>query len=98
MKVLFTHSYFIDFDPKQKELSKPYPPLGTILAASVVKEAGYVVDFFDTYFANHPNEIQPQLTKFSPGVLVIYDDGFNYLTKMCLTRMREAAFTGLVFN
>jgi radical SAM superfamily enzyme YgiQ (UPF0313 family) len=24
--------------------------------------------------------------------LVIYDDGFNYLTKMCLTNMREAAF------
>jgi hypothetical protein len=23
---------------------------------------------------------------------VIYDDGFNYLTKMCLTNMREAAF------
>jgi anaerobic magnesium-protoporphyrin IX monomethyl ester cyclase len=24
--------------------------------------------------------------------LVIYDDGFNYLTKMCLTVMREACF------
>ncbi len=23
---------------------------------------------------------------------MIYDDGFNYLTKMCLTNMREAAF------
>ena len=22
----------------------------------------------------------------------MYDDGFNYLTKMCLTNMREAAF------
>ena len=27
-----------------------------------------------------------------PDLLVIYDDGFNYLTKMCLTNMREAAF------
>ena len=26
------------------------------------------------------------------AVFVIYDDGFNYLTKMCLTNMREAAF------
>ena len=25
-------------------------------------------------------------------MVVIYDDGFNYLTKMCLTNMREAAF------
>ena len=28
----------------------------------------------------------------NPDFLVIYDDGFNYLTKMCLTNMREAAF------
>ncbi|MDC1162232.1 radical SAM protein, partial [Tenacibaculum sp.] len=28
----------------------------------------------------------------NPDVFVIYDDGFNYLTKMCLTNMREAAF------
>jgi anaerobic magnesium-protoporphyrin IX monomethyl ester cyclase len=28
----------------------------------------------------------------TPDVVVIYDDGFNYLTKMCLTVMREAAF------
>jgi anaerobic magnesium-protoporphyrin IX monomethyl ester cyclase len=27
-----------------------------------------------------------------PNFFVIYDDGFNYLTKMCLTNMREAAF------
>ena len=27
-----------------------------------------------------------------PAFLVIYDDGFNYLTKMCLTNMREACF------
>ena len=30
--------------------------------------------------------------KFKPKYLVIYDDGFNYLSKMCLTNMREAAF------
>jgi len=32
------------------------------------------------------------LEKERPRYLVIYDDGFNYLTKICLTRMREAAF------
>jgi anaerobic magnesium-protoporphyrin IX monomethyl ester cyclase len=32
------------------------------------------------------------LEKYKPDVLVIYDDGFNYLTKMCLTNMREAAW------
>jgi anaerobic magnesium-protoporphyrin IX monomethyl ester cyclase len=37
-------------------------------------------------------EIVPVLKKTKPGYLVIYDDGFNYLSKMCLTNMREAAF------
>jgi len=32
------------------------------------------------------------LQKTKPKYLVIYDDGFNYLTKMCLTNMREACF------
>ncbi|MFK8037954.1 MAG: radical SAM protein [Crocinitomicaceae bacterium] len=92
MNVLFTHSYFLKFDPKQFELSKPYPPLGTILAASVVRKAGFKVSFFDTYFANSPNKILAQIEDKQQQVLVIYDDGFNYLTKMCLTKMRTAAY------
>ena len=93
MKVLFTHSYFINFDNKQLELGKPYPPLGTIQAASYIRDNDFTVDLFDTYFSKNATEINPMLSKFAPDVLVIYDDGFNYLTKMCLTRMREAAFT-----
>ena len=92
MNVLFTHSYFLKFDTKQLELSKPYPPLGTILAASVVRENGYTIDFFDTYFADSPQGILNKITDQKQDALVIYDDGFNYLTKMCLTKMREAAF------
>jgi radical SAM superfamily enzyme YgiQ (UPF0313 family) len=36
--------------------------------------------------------IIPSIEKYRPDFFVIYDDGFNYLTKMCLTNMREAAF------
>ena len=48
-------------------------------------------------FANSADEIIPALEKFQPDFLVIYDDGFNYLTKMCLTNMREAAFEMIRF-
>ena len=34
----------------------------------------------------------PRLDSERPDFFVVYDDGFNYLTKMCLTNMREAAF------
>jgi len=92
VKVLFTHSYFLFFDKKQWEQRKPYPPLGTIQVASYLRENGVDVDLFDVNFAKSANEILPQLDTFQPDVLVVYDDGFNYLTKMCLTNMREAAF------
>jgi len=91
-KILFTHSYFLGFDPKQFEQMQPYPPLGTLFAAAVMRDAGYQVSLFDPMFSSSPNEILPHLEKEKPVYLVIYDDGFNYLTKMCLTNMREAAF------
>ncbi len=92
MKVLFTHSYFLQFDKKQVELSKPYPPLATIQVASYLREHDFEVKLFDTNFVNDPTDINQHLDSFEPEVLVIYDDAFNYLTKMCLTKMREAAF------
>jgi len=90
--ILLSHSYFMRFDPKQWGLGLPYPPLGTLLAAAVMRQNGYEVALFDTMFATGPEEIEPRLEKYAPDFFVIYDDGFNYLTKMCLTNMREAAF------
>ena len=72
--------------------AQPYPPLGTILAAALLRQNGYEVALFDTMFAKSPEEIIPTLKRFQPDVFVLYDDGFNYLTKMCLSNMREAAF------
>lgn len=90
--ILFTHSYFSQFDPKQWALGQPYPPLGTLYAAALMRENGYRVSLFDTMFTADADEIVPALSIGEPDILVIYDDGFNYLTKMCLTNMREAAF------
>src|SRR5215510_10113570 len=89
--ILFSHSYFLRFDPKQWNTGQPYAPLGTLYAAAVMRKNGYQVSLFDTMFAQKPEEILPALGTH-PDFFVIYDDGFNYLTKMCLTNMREAAF------
>jgi anaerobic magnesium-protoporphyrin IX monomethyl ester cyclase len=90
--ILFTHSYFLRLDPKQWSIGQPYAPLGTLYAASVMRENGYQVALFDTMFAHQPEEVIAPIEKNRPDFFVIYDDGFNYLTKMCLTNMREAAF------
>jgi anaerobic magnesium-protoporphyrin IX monomethyl ester cyclase len=89
--ILFSHSYYLRFDPKQWATGQPYAPIGTLYAAALMREQGHNVSFFDTMFATGPDEIIPSLQS-NPDILVLYDDGFNYLTKMCLTNMREAAF------
>jgi anaerobic magnesium-protoporphyrin IX monomethyl ester cyclase len=91
-RILFSHSYFLGFDPKQWDTGQPYPPLGTLYAAAVMREHGYEVGLFDTMFADDPVKVSARLDQFGPDLFVLYDDGFNYLTKMCLTNMREAAF------
>lgn len=91
-RVLVTHSYFYRLDPKQWKDARPYPPMGSLLAASVLRESGHEVRFFDAGLAQGPEEMADALSSYRPEVLVIYDDGFNYLTKMCLTVMRDACF------
>src|SRR5688572_15322908 len=90
--VLFANTYFYRLDPKQWRFKQPYPPLGTLQAAAVIRQLSFSVSVFDTNLRSSPNEIIPVLQQIKPTYLVIYDDGFNYLTKMCLTVMRDAAF------
>jgi radical SAM superfamily enzyme YgiQ (UPF0313 family) len=90
--ILLTHSYFLRFDPKQWDNQTPYPPLATLYSSSVLRKAGFNIAFVDSMFWSGPNEIKPELSKHTPKIVFICDDGFNYLTKMCLTNMREAAF------
>lgn len=92
LDILFSHSYYYPLDKKQWANKTPFPPLGTIYAASHMREKGYSVDLFDTNLLSDPYAIKTNLSEKKPKYLVIYDDGFNYLTKMCLTNMREAAF------
>ncbi len=85
------------FDPKQWATGQPYAPIGTLYAASLMRKHGHSISFFDTMFAYGPEEIILPLRKHKPDYFVVYDDGFNYLTKMCLTNMRESAFEMMKF-
>jgi anaerobic magnesium-protoporphyrin IX monomethyl ester cyclase len=92
LDLVFSHSYYYQFDSKQWSNKTPYPPLGTLYAASYLRENGYKVGVFDANLLDDPKTIEPYLKEHQPKTFVLYDDGFNYLTKMCLTTMREAAF------
>ena len=91
-KILFTPSYFYRFDEKQWRNQQPYPPYATILVASYLRHAGFDVQLFDSNLKNSPAEIKEILHKYKPDYVVVFDDSFNYLSKMCLTIMRDACF------
>src|SRR3954463_12765811 len=91
--VLFGQAYFLRFDPKLWEARQPYAPLGALYAASCVREHGYSVALFDAMLASSEAEWADALDRHRPRFAVIYEDNFNYLSKMCLLRMRQAALT-----
>jgi anaerobic magnesium-protoporphyrin IX monomethyl ester cyclase len=91
-EVLLTHSYFLHFDTKEYRAMMPYPPLGTLYAAGYLRAKGVQVAIHDVMFSTSEDELLQALDRHRPALVVIYDDQFNYLTKMCLSRMRDAAF------
>ena len=91
-KVLFSHSYFYRLDSKQWKMAEPFPPLMTITAAAHLRNNGYNVALFDVGLRKSEEGLEELLEQFQPDYFVVFDDGFNWLTKMCLTTMREAAF------
>jgi anaerobic magnesium-protoporphyrin IX monomethyl ester cyclase len=90
--VLFGQSYYLRFDPKLYAGMQPYPPLGTLYAASLTRQEGYTVALFDAMLAESEQEWAAALDQQQPRYAVLFEDNFNYLSKMCLARMREAAF------
>src|ERR1700761_8524951 len=91
-EVLLTHSYHLYFDRKQAERQQPYPPLGTMYAAAILREAGFSVAFFDTMIDDPETGFVRALERHRPSIVVVCEDSFNFLSKMCLTRMREVSF------
>lgn len=91
-EILFGQSYYLRFDPKLYDAMQPYPPLGTLYAASMMRERGYSVALFDAMLAHGTDEWAAALDQYQPRYAVLFEDNFNYLSKMSLLRMREAAF------
>ena len=90
--ILLAHSYHLAYDPKQLRKMQPYPPLGTLYAATALREHGISVAVFDSMLQDPTSAFPEILRRQQPKVLAIYEDDFNFLSKMCLTRMRELAW------
>ncbi|HWE83958.1 MAG TPA: radical SAM protein [Terracidiphilus sp.] len=90
--ILITHSYHLPYDSKQLRKMQPYPPLGMLYAASALREAGISVAAFDTMLEEPSRGFRAALAAHRPRIVVVYEDDFNFLSKMCLSRMRDVAW------
>src|SRR4051794_38624249 len=91
LSILVCHAYFQHFDQKQQQRAKPYPPLATLQVASLLRHGGHRVALFDAMLAEDYSGFEHQIDTFGPQVVVLYEDNYNFLSKMCLGRMRRAA-------
>jgi radical SAM superfamily enzyme YgiQ (UPF0313 family) len=91
--VLIGQAYFLRFDRKLWAARQPYPPLGALYAAAHVRRHGYRVELFDAMLARSEGEWAIALRRVRPRFALLYEDSFNYLSKLCLLRMRRAALT-----
>jgi anaerobic magnesium-protoporphyrin IX monomethyl ester cyclase len=91
LRIQVGHSYFLCYDRKQWERGKPYPPLATLQVAALLRDTGHEVSLFDAMLADGVEDYAGALAADRPQLVILYEDNFNYLTKMCLSRMREAA-------
>ncbi|RIK54832.1 B12-binding domain-containing radical SAM protein [candidate division KSB1 bacterium] len=51
MDLLLTHGYFLQDDAKEREIMKPYPPLGLLYLSAYLKQKNFAVEIFDSTFA-----------------------------------------------
>jgi len=90
--VLFSHAYHLAHDPKQWEKGQPYPPLGTLYAAAMARSKGFRVALFDSMLEDPEAGFALALERHRPRVVILYEDSFNFLSKMCLLRSRELSW------
>jgi Fe-S oxidoreductase len=91
--ILLAHCNHLYFDRKQVRKMQPYPPLQTLLAAACLRREGFEVALYDCTIEHTDDGFRQALDRHRPRLLALCEDNFNFLTKMCLTRNRELAFS-----
>jgi radical SAM superfamily enzyme YgiQ (UPF0313 family) len=71
MRLLLTHGYFLDEDVKERDIMKPYAPMGILYLSSHLRRQGFDVDVYDSTFGSK-QELFGILERGPRGVVGIY--------------------------
>jgi anaerobic magnesium-protoporphyrin IX monomethyl ester cyclase len=96
MRLLLTHGYFLFEDPKEREIMKPYVPLGILYLSSHLRNKGFEVDVYDSTFGSK-DELFRLIQEGPPAAIGIYA---NLMTRgnavQIIACAREAGWTVIV--
>jgi anaerobic magnesium-protoporphyrin IX monomethyl ester cyclase len=85
--ILLTHGYFLDEDEKERQIMKPYPPLGLLYLSAWLKRSGFAVEVFDSTFGERAALVR-RLRQSPGGTLGIYT---NLMTRRSVLQLVQAA-------
>jgi anaerobic magnesium-protoporphyrin IX monomethyl ester cyclase len=85
--LLLTHGYFLAEDEKERQIMKPYPPLGLLYLSAWIRRAGFSVEVFDSTFGER-SQLVKRLNAAPGGVLGIYT---NLMTRRSVLEIVRAA-------
>jgi radical SAM superfamily enzyme YgiQ (UPF0313 family) len=83
MDILLAHAYYLYEDPHERQVMKPYPPLGILYLSSYLKAQGFTIRAFDSTFASMA-DFETLLRQERPSVVGIY---VNLMTKFNALKM-----------
>jgi radical SAM superfamily enzyme YgiQ (UPF0313 family) len=71
MKVVLSHAYFLNDDPKERQIMKPYVPLGLLGIAAYLEQHEVPCSVLDSTFLNRSSWLS-DLKKNAPALLGLY--------------------------
>ncbi len=86
MDILLTHGYFLSEDAHEREIMRPYPPLGLLYLASHLEAQGFEVEVFDSTFGER-SELLDLVATRRPPVVGIYG---NLMTRARVVEIARA--------
>jgi anaerobic magnesium-protoporphyrin IX monomethyl ester cyclase len=87
MDLLLTHGYFLAEDAKEREIMKPYAPLGLLYLSSHLRARGFDVEIYDSTFGSR-EELFSLIERERPAVVGIYG---NLMTRAKVLAIARAA-------
>ena len=85
--ILLTHGYFLAEDEKERQIMKPYPPLGLLYLSAYLKCRGHTAEVYDSTFGDRL-ELLHKLQRSPRGIVGIYT---NLITRQAVLEIIRVA-------